>query len=89
MDLAEFLDKRITEDEAARFESDGDGWRDISADRALAECEAKRRIIAHHYIFNASGWCGECETNPCWEQRVLANIWADHPDFDRTWRMPS
>lgn len=51
-----------------------------TAERALAECEAKRRII---------GWVTDptiiCEVaDPI--LRELARLYADHPDFREEWR---
>lgn len=69
--------------------------------RVLAECEAKRRIVAlHAYQARGATW-GECavcfdpqtgpgeydfETWPCPTLRVLAAVYADHPDYRPEWR---
>jgi hypothetical protein len=65
--------------------------------RVLAECEAKRRIVEEHRTvayedaeMNDVGTgcytCGfadeECET-----LLILATIYADHPDYDESWRL--
>ena len=94
MTLTEFLLARIAEDEAGV--RDGTvGIIAISlAARILAECGAKRRILALH----ASGqpWCecgvwdttehGEPGYEICPTLRLLALPYADHPDYDQEWR---
>jgi len=72
----------------------GVGWADVGANndvlmarpsRVLAECEAKRRIVA-----------GAVRPEDPWQPgtviatdstlRLLALPFADHPDYDETWR---
>lgn len=59
--------------------------------RVLAECEAKRHIVAHHTASydDPDGWCYICADDgwPCLTLRALALPFADHPDFDPAWRM--
>lgn len=57
--------------------------------RVLAECEAKRRIVALHR--GKPPWrealpeCAECGyRSPCETLRILALPYADHPDHDPT-----
>ena len=89
----------------------GIGWAEVGAinevllsshRRALAECEAKRRIVALHREAvdeDAGGnrfstGCTECggegfgETVPwpCPTILYLAAIYADHPDYREEWR---
>jgi hypothetical protein len=83
-------------------------------DRVLAECEAKRQIVAlhhstavaDHYTFGCCcgfkdhrlSLCEGCENvtydegelarpyGPCPDLRILASVYADHPDYRREWR---
>ena len=55
--------------------------------RALAECEAKRRIVGLH----GGDYDGECLSpahldGPCRTLQSLALPYADHPDFRDEWR---
>ena len=56
--------------------------------RVLAECEAKRRIVAlHTYDWNPRGLCmADDEPGPCSTLRVLAQPYADHEQFREEWR---
>ncbi len=59
--------------------------------RALAEVEAKRRIVQAH-----AKWCeGRCEAKHpeggfdaahYWSVKSLAAVWDDHPDYRDEWR---
>lgn len=68
---------------AAHFDLNySEGGYTITAARALAECEAKRRIIEH------------VEPDPLalspgdeYVLRLLAQVYADHPDYREEWRM--
>ena len=54
--------------------------------RVLAECEAKRRIVADcRHIQEATSW-GLLERHAEWTVRVLALPHADHPDYRDEWR---
>ena len=84
MTLTEFLLARITEDEVeAPFIHDGDKWSDGCAcdfpTRWLAECAAKRRIVEWHQPDDV------CD-DACHTLRLLALPYADHPDYDESWR---
>jgi hypothetical protein len=67
-------------------------WPMISPARILAECYAKRRIIDEIRIFpdvyscdaayNESQECNVSEMT----LRLLALPYADHPDYDESWR---
>lgn len=121
MTLTDFLLARIAEDEAAARQEDAD-YADTSllptydsehqarwtTGRVLAECEAKRRIIAEHelttdtYPVDTSPSrgvsCTLCygtgpgesaeDLGPCDTLRALAQVYADHPDFDPSWATP-
>jgi hypothetical protein len=65
--------------------------------RVLAECEAKRRIVAGHPSEEYFGdlYCNVCGSGselgpgddwPCPTLCALALPYADHPDYDPTWR---
>lgn len=91
VDIDEFLLARIAEDEQrAETEAvlrDGDPYyapegleqsafdRHINPARVLADCQAKRRIV-HEWMG------GNLQSFPVY---VLAEVYADHPDFDETW----
>lgn len=62
----------------------------VTTARVLAECEAKRRIVEGH----AETWDlgREDYLEGVWRSedhtiRVLASVYADHPDFQDEWRM--
>lgn len=48
--------------------------------RVLAECEAKRRIL------NLCDFEPDCDAAVLKVARVLAAVYADHPDYDEAWR---
>ena len=69
--------------------------------RVLAECESKRAIVALHAAYPtpqemtygtiiACSTCGSVDDSPvewpCDTLRLLAQPYADHPDFDPAWR---
>lgn len=58
-----------------------------NAARVLAECDAKRRIVALHPEMLES--CQGCahEAHPCRTLRALAQPYVDHPGFDPAWRV--
>lgn len=73
----------------------------VPVERVLAECEAKRRIVGKHAASEpwetpdgerqACMSCGYWEDEPvvdypCENLRILASIWADHPDYREEWR---
>jgi hypothetical protein len=57
--------------------------------RVLAECEAKRRIVALHAP-DDEGFhiCHDslADDSDCGELRALAAIYADHPDYREEWK---
>lgn len=64
--------------------------------RMLAECKAKRAILALHVCRCPDAGCtdcGECsgrhhadpEPFPCDTVKTLAQVYADHSDFDQAW----
>lgn len=60
---------------------------EASPARVLAECEAKRRIVALHP--EMLEWCQGCahESWPCRTLWVLASVYADHPDYREEWAL--
>jgi hypothetical protein len=93
MNITEFLEARIAEDEAkakARLENTQDGH-DINthADRVLAEVVAKRSIIADRKRLDRSAgmddwYSGYSDANYD-AVRALATVYADHPDYRQEW----
>lgn len=88
--LTEFLLARIAEDEEAigrtrRYLAQGDALivGNVSRDRVLAECEAKRQIVEQHEA-NRTDLMRETDTHS-WEVRVLARVYAVHPDYEERW----
>lgn len=90
MTIAEFLLARIADDEAIAAHSDGGLMDDahFSKARVLAECEAKRRIVARWQAYGRdnlgpyrSGYTAGME------DAILAHAlsYADHPDFSEAW----
>jgi len=55
-------------------------------DRVLAECEAKRRILAHCGSGLAYGSFGESLLGET-VLRLIALPYADHPDYQEDWRL--
>lgn len=58
--------------------------------RVLRECVAKRAILAMHPEetgYRGQPQCAQCEGDdwPCMTPRILAAIYADHPDYNQTW----
>ena len=107
MDLNEFLLARIAEDEAVAQDIyvDPGKWRadgliGLDPSRMLAECEAKRRIVAEHPHRQWDGWtyCETCnmteggtiydveKAGNCPTLRLLALPYADHPAWREGWR---
>lgn len=114
MSITKFLEARIAEDEAVVAHSSphertgGYTYADVGAlsevltvgtERVLAECEAKRAIIALH---SQSGmrWEGFPRANkqvtycledqhpsPCSTLRTIAAVYKDHPDYQQEWAL--
>jgi hypothetical protein len=91
-DLASWLLEQIAEDEReVDLASGGDYCDDRryfhSADRALSECEAKRRIIDEHAArFDICRICTLVE-HPCPTLRILASVYADRPGYLKEWAL--
>lgn len=100
MTITEFLLARIADDEAeataAHWARCGSmGWDDSTPcdcglpERTLAECEAKRRIVADRVRIDRSAnedeWSmGYSDANHD-ALRALAAVYADHPDYNPAW----
>lgn len=87
-DIIDFLNARITEDETeARRQLEQLGTAAATADlRAFAECEAKRKIIAH---FKRIDWGYESAGNQDHIEKflfIVAEVYAGHPDYNEDWR---
>lgn len=78
-----------------------DGWSDThpvgihigkwAPTRVLAECEAKRRIVAKARVWlddDPDGTSTEAMARACWTEALqpLAVVYADHPDYREEWR---
>ena len=96
--LTEFLLERITEDEAeSRVQTWGqpvprDCW---EPERVRAECEAKRQLVAgfaerehvgHPADVTADYYHQGLTSAHDRTMRVLAAVYADHPDYLNDWR---
>lgn len=98
--LASFLLARIAEDEAAVQRGPLGPSRTVDGEvapwssRVLAECEAKRQIVAlhqpHEEDVSLCSLCGHIDEFPfdwpCDTLCLLALPYADHADYDERWR---
>jgi hypothetical protein len=84
-DLIEFLLARIDEDE-----QNVHSWWHLQSvavlDRALAECEAKRRMIGHYTGVDWSREPAGGQEYAAGFLRLLALPYAGHPDYRSQWR---
>ena len=82
-DLETFLLARIAEDEAVVLHSDGCSGCDCDGPaRVVAECKAKRRLVAH---FGPNLAYDNPPDRDAWYALLtLAAVYADHPDY-RDW----
>jgi hypothetical protein len=92
MNITEFLLARIAEDEAeaqvAKAEFAHGGYGCYGPSRVLAECAAKRAIIAmYEQGDEAKGWDPEAyiASTVFDAMRALAAAYADHPDYQQEW----
>ncbi|ASU85858.1 hypothetical protein CDO52_26380 [Nocardiopsis gilva YIM 90087] len=97
MTIVEFLSARLAEAEQAAYEaSPATG----GPPRALADVEAKRRILhgynhAYRSCVHTLEHCGRAESNGAWSAlhtwrravECLAAIYDDHPDYDPSWKV--
>ncbi|BBE21368.1 hypothetical protein MN0502_02510 [Arthrobacter sp. MN05-02] len=82
-ELAAFILARIEEDEVLL--TGGDMMPAMAEERLLAECEAKRRLIAHVQRI-------EWNIKPVEDQNYMRRIlellalpWIGHPEYDTRW----
>jgi hypothetical protein len=54
----------------------------VGPERVLAECEAKRNQISHLIAFMEGDYAPWNED----QLKMMAEVYADHPDFDESWR---
>jgi hypothetical protein len=51
--------------------------------RVLADVQAKRAMLPHLVVEgHPLGYCDRCMC-----LRLLASVWADHPEFDQSWKL--
>lgn len=91
--IIDFLEARIAEDEHAAYDLMGER----EGDRVLAECAAKRAIMAHHTThtytdeepgFSMELWdcmCNRQTMKPCPTVAALAAVYKDHPNYQQEW----
>ena len=103
MTITEFLDDRITEDEArassgwarlgdARWETTDYGQDFLTPSAVLAECAAKRAIIG---LASKAGALDDAQANNDIGfddiqddmLRTLAAVYAGHPDYEPGWKV--
>lgn len=86
-DLANFLLARIREDEATVAE-----FFEVGPSRVLADCAAKRRIVEDFRALDADYRTTRADETKARRFQALVSIgqlataYADHPDYDDTWR---
>ena len=80
----EFLLARIAEDEATARLASGP-WAAV-ADRVLAECEAKRRILDLLFVVENAELHGDAGTTLNSVLRSLALPYSNHSDYRQEWK---
>lgn len=100
MTITEFLEARIDDDEAragsgwsrlgdTRWETDNYGRNFLTPSAVLAECAAKRAIIALCQPEDAKeeSWGPEAYMAGSYDDciRALAAVYASHPDYEQEW----
>lgn len=88
--LTDFLLGRIADDEdfawadLRDYGPEGDDPTNLMApSRWLAECEAKRRIVQEHEW----SYRDVAESGLKSALRILASVYADHPDYREEWKV--
>lgn len=91
--LTEFLLARIADD-ALEAEGMGQreyyegGWRDEHVAHILADCAAKRAIMAEHdEAHDCVKYINPEDNRECATLRALASVYADHDEFDPRWAL--
>jgi len=61
--------------------------------RVLAQCSVRRKLVVEHRVAGLVPGSARCGCGgpgpacpPCLTMRALALEWADHPDYEATWR---
>ena len=93
--IGHLKDRDIPKHQWPWIDTDGPMWDDeyfalhIGAGRVLAECAAKRRIVALADSWKPDAPQREIGWNDAIDQALvaLAQPYADHPDFDPDWRL--
>jgi len=95
MNIIEFLEARIAEDEAdnrdyAKLEDDDrGGWAIVYSQRVLAECATKRSILADRKRIDRSAnpddWSAGYSDGNYDALHALAAVYKDHPDYQQEW----
>jgi len=88
--VADAADLGRMADMSIRFDPYDDGYAfgpTISKRRVLVELEAKRRILDEHTgAHECVRYIDPEDNRDCLTLRALALPYADHPDYDTTWR---
>jgi hypothetical protein len=87
--IIEFLEARIAADEAEamRLQQESDFGLEAFGNYMLAECAAKRAILAEcrpgtlDYLDAGE----DDQPAPMWVARALATVYKDHPDYQPEW----
>jgi hypothetical protein len=98
MTIVEFLEARITEDEheARGLQQEMDFGLEGCGDRMLAECAAKRFILAMHKTYSQvasertgiAAFGAECGRDVTADVlKPLAAVYSSHPDYDEDWAL--
>jgi len=93
-DIVAFLNARLDEAEAVvRPALEGSRtWGKTTVHRALADIAAKQRIVERHGGWHEHGGGvtygpDSGHDRPCPDLRDLASVYADHPDYDPSWKV--
>uniref|UniRef100_UPI003F493226 DUF6221 family protein n=1 Tax=Arthrobacter silvisoli TaxID=2291022 RepID=UPI003F493226 len=91
MNITEFLEARIAEDEAAA-RKDRRHWSEVpspafSADRVLRDVASKRELIKRLTYVADYAWAGSYAVRDMGSEMIqaLAAVYADHPDYQKEW----
>jgi hypothetical protein len=81
------FDVRFSTFESDHSRADEEFVRRFDPARVLAECVAKRRIVLLHGIPGDGTFDDPCDYFPgCDTLRILAAVYANHPDYREEWR---
>ena len=96
MTIIEFLEARVAEDEAEAldapkmsdvYDASRNAFTETMRKKALAECAAKRAILAECRpgTLDDLDSCEDDQPAPMWVARTLAAVYKDHPDYQQEW----